>query len=123
MTRIRSILPGLALAALLAGASQWTAAWLGTDVLGLQKSPISAIMLAILVGLAIGNLWDISNSVRCGLRFAQTHILRFGIVLLGLKLSLMEAGTIGLKSLPVIVCSIAVALLAVVTTVLIARTR
>ena len=113
MTLLRSILPGLAVAALLAAASQWTAGWLGTAVLGLEKSPVSAIMLAILVGLAIGNLWDIPASIRSGLRFAQTHVLRLGIVLLGLRLSLTEAGAIGLKSLPVIVCTIAAALLAV----------
>jgi uncharacterized integral membrane protein (TIGR00698 family) len=106
-------MPGLALAALLAGASQWAAGWLGTAVLGLEKSPVSAIMLAILVGLAIGNLWDIPAAIRSGLRFAQAHVLRLGIVLLGLRLSLTEAGSIGLKSLPIIVCTIAVALLAV----------
>ena len=113
MKPLRPILPGLALAALLAAGSQWAAEWLGTAVLGLEKSPVSAIMLAILVGLAIGNLWDIPTAIRSGLRFAQTHILRLGIVLLGLRLSLTEAGAIGLKSLPVILCTITAALLAV----------
>jgi uncharacterized integral membrane protein (TIGR00698 family) len=113
VTQLRAIIPGLAVAALLAAASQWTAGWLGTSVLGLEKSPVSAIMLAILVGLAIGNLWDLPTAIRSGLRFAQTHVLRLGIVLLGLRLSLTEAGSIGLRSLPVILCTIAIALLAV----------
>ena len=97
MNQLRAIIPGLAVAALLAAASQWTAGWLGTSVLGLEKSPVSAIMLAILVGLAIGNLWDLPTAIRSGLRFAQTHVLRLGIVLLGLRLSLNEAGSIGLR--------------------------
>ena len=70
-------------------------------------------MLAILIGLAVGNLLDIPAAIRSGLRFAQTHILQLGIVLLGLKLSITEVGSFGLMSLPVIAGTIAVALLAV----------
>lgn len=112
MRGLRGILPGLLLAASLAVASQWLAQWLGSSVLGLSKSPVSAITLAILAGLLIGNLVHLPTTLAPGLAFAVATVLRLGIALLGLRLSLFEAGAIGVKGLPVILCAISSALLA-----------
>ncbi len=112
MRAIRAVLPGLLLAASLAVASQWLAQWLGSSVLGLSKSPVSAVTLAILAGLLIGNLVNLPSTMAAGLTFAVATVLRIGIGLLGLRLSLFEAGAIGLKGLPVILCAISSALLA-----------
>ena len=48
-----AVLPGLALAGALALLGERFAQWLGTSVLGFEKSPVSGILVAILLGLAI----------------------------------------------------------------------
>src|SRR5438132_9080844 len=50
-----TLLPGLALALGLAFAAEQLARWLGAAVLGFAKSPVSAIPLAIALGLLIRN--------------------------------------------------------------------
>jgi uncharacterized integral membrane protein (TIGR00698 family) len=111
VTRLREIAPGLLLAALLAIGAQWLAGWIGTGLLGLSRSPVSGITLAILLGLLWSNLTPPSAAIQPGARFALTTVLRLGIVLLGLRLSVAEVGEIGLRSLPVIIAAIATALL------------
>jgi uncharacterized integral membrane protein (TIGR00698 family) len=107
------VVPGLLLAVALALLGQTLAHWLGVSVLGLPRSPVSGITLAILLGLALANLVVLPDQLRAGARFALTTVLRLGIVLLGLRLSLAEAGAIGLRALPVIVVVIVTALLLV----------
>jgi len=81
--------------------------------LGMGPGAISGIMVAILLGLAIGNLLALPASLRPGIDFAVKRVLRIGIVLLGLKLSIVEVGAIGLKSLPIILVTIPAAILLV----------
>ena len=52
--------------------------------------------------------------LRPGIKFSVVRILRLGIVLLGIRLSIVEAGAIGLKALPVIIGTI-IAAIAIVT--------
>lgn len=111
MSRLRELAPGLALAILLAAGAHWLSDWIGTDLLGLARSPVSGITLAILLGLLWSNLATPPAAIQAGARFALTTLLRLGIVLLGLRLSLAQVGDIGLRSLPVIVAAIATALL------------
>jgi len=107
------VLPGLLLAVILALAGQYLSDLIGKDWMGLPKSPISAIMVAILLGIAVRNLVTLPKFVDPGIRFGLVRVLRIGIVLLGIRLSLGEVGAIGLKSLPVIVGAVAAALLLV----------
>jgi uncharacterized membrane protein YadS len=72
-----AVIPGLLPALVLATCGQYLSAFIGENLMGLPKSPISAIMMAIP---------------------------------LGIRLSLGEVGAIGLKSLPVIVGAVSVAL-------------
>ncbi|MEZ5500257.1 MAG: putative sulfate exporter family transporter [Steroidobacteraceae bacterium] len=111
--RAADIVPGLLLPVALALLGQTLAHWLGITVLGLPRSPISGITLAILLGLVLANLVALPERLRSGSRFALTTVLRLGIVLLGLRLSLAEAGEIGLRALPVIFAAIVTALLLV----------
>jgi uncharacterized integral membrane protein (TIGR00698 family) len=118
------ILPGLGLALGLAFAGKWLAVWLGTtalhwiaELLGkivvIEKSPISEITVAVLLGLILRNTIGLPSVYEKGLRLCGREILRFGIILIGLRLSLKEVGELGLAALPVIVCCIAAALVAV----------
>jgi uncharacterized integral membrane protein (TIGR00698 family) len=108
-----AILPGLVLALILAIAGQFLSEFIGISVMGLPKSPVSAIMMAILLGVLVRNTVAVPASFQPGIRFGLVRVLRFGIVLLGIRLSLGEVGAIGLKSLPVIVGSVIAALVIV----------
>lgn len=107
------VFPGLILALALAIGSQYISEFIGISLMGLPKSPISGIMMAILIGILIRNTVGLSAIFQAGIRFGLVRVLRAGIVLLGIRLSLGEIGTIGLQSLPVIVACIITALLIV----------
>jgi uncharacterized integral membrane protein (TIGR00698 family) len=107
---VGAILPGVGLAALLAILGRGAAKEIGVGLLGFAKSPLSDISLAILLGLFLRNSLGVPAIYEKGLRFSAREVLRCGIVLLGLKLSLAEAGRLGLIALPVIVVCILTAL-------------
>lgn len=106
------ILPGLLLALLLAIAGNFLADALSA-ALGLGQGAVSGIMVAILVGLAVGNSVRLPAAFKEGISFAVKRVLRLGIVLLGLRLSIAEVGTIGLKALPIVLVTIPAAILIV----------
>ena len=108
-----NILPGLILAFLLALAGQELSYLIGISWMGMPRSPISGIMIAILLGITIRNSIGLKSVFHAGIEFGLTHVLRIGIVLLGIRLSLVQVGTIGLKSLPVIIAAVVTALLIV----------
>ncbi|MBT8101575.1 MAG: putative sulfate exporter family transporter [Gammaproteobacteria bacterium] len=108
-----AVLPGLILALVLAFAGQFLSEFIGKDLMGLPKSPVSAIMMAIILGIIIRNTFTLPATFQAGIRFGLVRVLRLGIVLLGIRLSLAEAGAIGLQALPVIIGAVAAALLVV----------
>jgi len=103
-------LPGVGLAIGLALLGRVLARGLGTGLLGFERSPISDISIAVLLGLIIRNSIGLPSVYDHGLRLCARDVLRGGIVLLGLKLSLAEAGALGLTALPIIVACIVSAL-------------
>jgi uncharacterized integral membrane protein (TIGR00698 family) len=105
--------PGVVLALGLAFVGLRGASWIGTTLLGFAHSPISAIMVALLLGLLIRNAIGLPTVYEGGLKFCLRHVLRLGIMLLGLRLSLAAVGAIGLAGLPIIVGCIATALILV----------
>jgi len=107
------VIPGVLLALGLAFAGHYLANFLGVTLMGLARSPISPIMMAILVGILVRNVMHVPAIFEAGIRFSLVRILRLGIVLLGIRLSLGQAGEIGLKSLPVIIGCVTAALLIV----------
>ena len=108
-----NIIPGLMLALMLALGGGYLADLIGVSWMGLPKSPISPIMMAILLGVLVRNTLGLSQLFEPGVRFCLERILRLGIVLLGIRLSLGEVGEIGLKALPVVIVCVTVALLVV----------
>lgn len=102
--------PGLLMAAVLAAVAHYGADLLGRTVLGFAKSPIGAASLAVLLGAALRNFVGLPSAYEAGLKFCVRVLLRGGIVLLGLRLSLPAAGAIGLQGLPLIVCCIGAAI-------------
>jgi len=75
----------------------------------LSKS-ISEILVAVLLGLYVGNAFPLSKQIRAGAKFALQRLLRLGIILLGLRLSLQDVAATGLTALVLVVICISVAL-------------
>jgi uncharacterized integral membrane protein (TIGR00698 family) len=110
---VARILPGIAIAAVLAYAARDASQWLGVSVFGFARSPLSPILFAILLGLAIRNTIGLPISYDDGLRFCLQRLLRLGVALLGARLSLSAVGAIGLAALPIVLVSIATAIVLV----------
>lgn len=108
-----TVSPGLALAGLLAWAGAIVAHVLGETLLGFEKTPISAILVTILLGLIIRNVAGLPVAYEAGLRFAVKRVLRIGVALLGLRLSVLAVGQIGVSALPIVVGCILSALILV----------
>ncbi len=85
-------LPGLLLTATIAGLSLWLGAqpWL-------QTRGIGALTLAIVIGVALGNTvyGTLAPRAAAGVGFSKATLLRAGIVLYGLRLTLQDVGQVG----------------------------
>ena len=97
--------PGLLLAAAVAGAAA-AAARLGW----VQANGISALTLAIAIGLVAGNLLPAAavDASADGLDLAKQRLLRAGIVLYGLRLTFQDIGHVGLAGVAIdatVLCS------------------
>ncbi len=111
INQIPSLLPGLLVAILLAGLSLWLSDFFGETLLGFDKTPISAVMLAILLGLIIGALAPMPQVLKPGLSFSVKKILRLGIILLGIRLTIFDVFRLGVYGVPIVLFCIAGALL------------
>ena len=76
----------------------------------LQKS-ISQILLAVIIGLYIRNWIGVGERSQAGVKFAIRRLLRLGIILLGLRLSLQDVVATGGKALILVSICITVALI------------
>ncbi|MGH0032565.1 MAG: YeiH family protein [Myxococcota bacterium] len=108
-----ALLPGVALAAACAFLGSGVATWLGVSLLGFAKTPISPILAAILLGLLLRNTAGLPAIYEPGVNLCLKRVLRVGVALLGLRLSLVAVGAIGLAAVPIVLASIATALLLV----------
>lgn len=104
------LLPGVAMAVLVAWLGTLFAKLIGTQWLGFEQSPISPIMVAILIGLVAANLVPLPAVVQPGIRFCVRKVLRLGIILLGIRLSLVDVLKIGAYGVPMVVLCIAAGL-------------
>ena len=75
----------------------------------LQKA-VSEVLIAIGLGLLIRNTVGVPPRCEPGIKFAIQRVLRFGIILLGLRLVLQDVAATGLSALILVVVCIAVAL-------------
>lgn len=72
-----------------------------------SASPISGIFVAILLGILIRNTVGVATVFMSGVQYSLKYLLRAGIILLGLRLSLAEALKLGAWGLPLIIICIA----------------
>lgn len=111
ISQLVSYIPGIVLTSIVAWVGVVSSDWIGKELLGFEKSPISGIMMAILFGLLIGNMIPLPSRLNSGIRFSLKYLLKLGIILLGIRLSLGDVIQIGLIGLPVIIVCVVGALI------------
>ena len=110
--KIIKIAPGLTLALVFCLFSQGINNVIGIELFGTLKSPISTVMIAILLGIIMGNAFTPRPGMMIGLDFTQKYILKLGIIFLGIRLSFSEFLKFGTVAIPlIIVCILSVLIL------------
>lgn len=95
--------PGLALA-LVATAVSSVTSWALGEVSGAVISPL---VVALVLGAVLGSLRRTPATASDGLAWTTKHVLRAGVVLLGLKLSLGQVAELGWRGVAVIAATVA----------------
>lgn len=113
-SEVRQLLPGVAVAAGIMLVSLWLADVIGIALLRAQgidptgkSAPLSGVLVAILVGILLRNVLPLPQSLQPGIHFAVTKLLRLGIILVGIKLSLLDVLKLGAWGIPIVVVAIA----------------
>ena len=77
--------------------------FIGINLLGFNKSPVSPIIVSILLGLLLNNSFNLFKNYDSGYQYCIKYILKFGIILLGVRLSLFQLYEYGSKSIFVVI--------------------
>lgn len=102
-SRIRAVLPGLALALGIA-----VVATVIGHFLPLIGGPVSGII----IGVVLARFVKPGERVQPGMKFSSKFVLQLSVVVLGSQLSLAQIGEVGLESLPVMLGTVIVCLVA-----------
>ena len=89
--------PGLALVAV---------GVIAATVINAAVSSVSRLVVAVVIGALFGNFGLATPTTRPGLKFAGKKLMRVGVVLLGLRLSISQITDLGLTTLSVIVFTV-----------------
>ena len=84
--------------------------YIGIDVLGLEKSPISPIIIAIALGSIVSNSVKRIQRYNDGFLFSIKYLLKLGIIFLGIRLSISDILKYGSQGLFVIIPCIVVSI-------------
>ena len=110
--KIVKVFPGVMLALVFCLFSQGINNLIGIELFGTPKSPISTVMIAILLGIIMGNAFTPRPGMMIGLDFTQKYILKLGIIFLGIRLSFGEFLKVGTVAIPlIIICILSVLIL------------
>ena len=119
-TTISDVVPGVALSVMLMVVGIWAADAAGHGILRLagidpagKASPVSSVLAAILLGIAVRNTVGLKPYLLPGVRFAVTRLLRLGIILVGIKLSIFDVLKLGVMGVPVVIAAIATGLIVI----------
>jgi len=107
---LRQAAPGVAVAVALALIARSFADALAHGAAGLPRFPLSPVMCAVVLGMLWRNTLGVPAWATSGLKWAMHQLLRTGIALVGLRLTLLGASSIALTALPVAVLCLSVAL-------------
>ena len=104
---------GLLICAITALSSIQISNYIGIELLNLEKSPISPIIIAILIGSILSNTVKNIDKYNSGFTFAIKYLLKLGIIFLGIRLSISDILLYGSQGLLVIIPCIVISILIV----------
>jgi uncharacterized integral membrane protein (TIGR00698 family) len=110
LSALRAAAPGLVVAVALAMLARAMADKIAHGVGGLPKFPLSPVMCAVMLGMLWRNTVGVPSWATAGLNWTMHRLLRVGIALVGLRLTLGFATTIAATALPVALVCLSVAL-------------
>jgi len=110
-SKLHTIIPGLVIVILLALLSMSLSDLIGKDLMGFEKSPISAVMICLILGLVIRNVFKLPTFLNVGFKFSVKKLLRLGIILLGIRLSIIDVFKLGAIGIPIVLMCITSALI------------
>ncbi|MGO4887450.1 YeiH family protein [Anaerobacillus sp. MEB173] len=111
------LIPGVLLCLVIMIIGTFLADYLGKWVNQLQglpstsSSPISSIFVAIILGLLVRNIIGLQEVFKDGVTFSIKFILKFGIILLGIRLSFIDVVKLGAWGIPIILACVTAGLL------------
>lgn len=108
-----SLWPGLSFVAAIALAATGVAALFANLPAPIGPVPVSAMLVAIIIGLAVGRYARAQPTLEKGLALAKGPILKTAVALVGLRLSLTDLVSTGGQALPLVVAMIATGLVLV----------
>ena len=77
-------------------------------VIAERVGPLSTLVVAVIIGAVIGNTGLATPIMQPGLQLAAKRLLRVGVVLLGLRLSIGDVANLGPRGLAVVVATVTV---------------
>ena len=109
---IKAIFPGVVLALVFCLFSQGINNVIAIEIFNTPKSPISTVLIAILLGIIMGNAFTPRPGMMLGLDFTQQYILKLGIIFLGIRLSFDDLIRFGSIAIPLVIfCIVGVLIL------------
>jgi len=108
----RRVIPGVLVAIILAVLAKSMSDSIAHGAVGLPKIPLSPVLYAVLIGMLWRNTLGVPAWTSDGLNWAMHRLLRTGIALVGLRLTLAGASAIAVTALPVALGCLATALVA-----------
>jgi uncharacterized integral membrane protein (TIGR00698 family) len=106
----RVAVPGIALTLALALVAKLGASEISTLLMDGAASPVSPVLLGIVLGMLWRNFIGLGSCVHVGVQWTLGSILRIGIALVGLRLTLSGIVGIGPAAIAVVIACIATAL-------------
>ena len=100
--RIYNFYLGIFFCIVIALSSQFLSNYLGTEYLKLENNPVSPIFMALLIGILATNISNIFDNYDHGISFCSKAILKAGIILMGLRISLNEMMAFGIKGILIV---------------------
>ena len=114
MKNEKDILLGILLCVLTAYFSIKLSDIIGKNLFDLKKSPLSPIIISIIIGITFSNLkYSLISRFKPGYDFCIKRLLKLGIVLLGIRLSFLDFVLYGSKALLVIIPCIVITIILV----------
>lgn len=99
--KIKELLPGLSITILIS-----LLAWFLGNLFPIIGGPVIGLFIGLLFGIVVTD----SEKLKTGMQFTSKKVLQYAVILLGFGLNLSQVFQVGLTSLPIILATIATAL-------------